>query len=91
LARLGLEPLGLLPKEELAMMNGTSVMTAIAANCVYDTKILLGLSIGVHALAIQGLHGTNQSFHPFIHQKKPHVAQVLTANILIAKGLLQPI
>jgi phenylalanine ammonia-lyase len=84
LVRLGLEPLGLLPKEGLAMMNGTSVMTAIAANCVYDTKILLGLTIGVHALAIQGLHGTNQSFHPFIHQKKPHVGQVWTANQMLS-------
>ena len=41
LTRLGLEPLQLLPKEGLAMMNGTSVMTAIAANCTYDAKVLL--------------------------------------------------
>ncbi|NMG08479.1 aromatic amino acid ammonia-lyase [Brasilonema sp. UFV-L1] len=75
LSKLGLDKLQLLPKEGLAMMNGTSVMTAIAANCVHDTKILFALSMGAHALAIQGLNGTNQSFHPFIHKLKPHSGQ----------------
>ncbi|WP_373525985.1 histidine ammonia-lyase [Nostoc sp.] len=79
LKKLGLEPLQLLPKEGLAMMNGTSVMTGIAANCVQDTKILLALSVATHALAIQGLLGTNQSFHPFIHKLKPHSGQVWIA------------
>jgi phenylalanine ammonia-lyase len=83
LYKLGLEPLQLLPKEGLAMMNGTSVMTGIAANCVYDTKVLLALAMGAHALAIQGLNGTNQSFHPFIHQLKPHSGQKWAANQML--------
>ncbi|MEH2042170.1 HAL/PAL/TAL family ammonia-lyase [Nostoc sp.] len=83
LKKLGLEPLQLLPKEGLAMMNGTSVMTGIAANCVYDTKNLLALAMGAHALAIQGLNGTNQSFHPFIHQLKPHSGQKWAANEML--------
>ncbi|MGV0102322.1 Aromatic amino acid lyase [Nostoc sp. DSM 114160] len=83
LSHLGLEPLQLLPKEGLAMMNGTSVMTGIAANCVYDTRVLLALSMGAHALAIQGLNGTNQSFHPFIHQLKPHSGQKWAANQML--------
>jgi phenylalanine ammonia-lyase len=83
LSKLGLEPLQLLPKEGLAMMNGTSVMTGIAANCVYDTKVLLALSMGAHALAIQGLNGTNQSFHPFIHKLKPHSGQKWAANQIL--------
>jgi phenylalanine ammonia-lyase len=83
LHKLGLEPLQLLPKEGLAMMNGTSVMTGIAANCVYDTKVLLALAMGAHALAIQGLNGTNQSFHPFIHRLKPHSGQKWAANQML--------
>ncbi|MBD2385487.1 HAL/PAL/TAL family ammonia-lyase [Cylindrospermum sp. FACHB-282] len=83
LKRLGLEPLQLLPKEGLAMMNGTSVMTGIAANCVYDTKVLLALAMGAHALAIQGLNGTNQSFHPFIHKLKPHSGQKWAASQML--------
>jgi len=93
LKKLGLEPLQLLPKEGLAMMNGTSVMTAIAANCVYDTKNLLTLAMGAHALAIQGLNGTNQSFHPFIHQLKPHPGQKWAAsqmlNLLAGSSLVR--
>jgi phenylalanine ammonia-lyase len=80
---LGLEPLQLLPKEGLAMMNGTSVMTGIATNCVYDTRNLLALSMGAHALAIQGLNGTDQSFHPFIHQLKPHSGQKWAASKML--------
>lgn len=83
LNRLGLPPMQLLPKEGLAMMNGTSVMTGIAANCVYDTKMLLALTMGAHALILQGLNGTNQSFHPFIHNHKPHPGQKWSANTML--------
>ncbi|MBW4635313.1 MAG: aromatic amino acid ammonia-lyase [Iphinoe sp. HA4291-MV1] len=93
LCKLGLEPVQLLAKEALAMTNGTSVMTGIAANCVYDTKILLSLAMGAHALAIQGLNGTNQSFHPFIHQLKPHSGQKWAAkqmlNLLAGSRLIR--
>ena len=83
LSRLGLPPLTLLPKEGLAMMSGTSVMTGIAANCAYDARILLALTVAVHALMIQGLNGTNQSFHPFIHRLKPHPGQIWAAECML--------
>ena len=83
LEKLDLPPLQLLPKEGLAMMNGTSVMAGIAAHCIYDTRVLLALSMGVHALAIQGLRGTNQSFHPFIHNCKPHWGQKWCASQML--------
>jgi phenylalanine ammonia-lyase len=79
LDRLGLAPLKLQPKEGLAMINGTAVMTGIAANCAYDSAVLLSLAMGAHALAIQGLRGSNQSFHPFIHRHKPHLGQQWSA------------
>lgn len=75
LERLGLPRLRFEPKEGLALINGTSMMAGIAAGCVYDARALLGLSMAVHALLIQGLGGTNQSFHPFIHRHKPHPGQ----------------
>ncbi|MBE8999501.1 aromatic amino acid lyase [Nostoc sp. LEGE 12447] len=84
LSQLNLSPLTLLPKEGLAMMNGTSVMTGIAANCVYDTQILTAIAMGVHALDIQALNGTNQSFHPFIHNSKPHPGQLWAADQMIS-------
>ena len=79
LERLGLPRLQLQPKEGLAMVNGTAVMTGIAANCVHDARVLLALALGVHALAIQALRGSRESFHPFIHAHKPHPGQHWTA------------
>lgn len=75
LRRLGLKPMSLRPKEGLAMINGTSVSTAIAAHCVYDAQVLLATAMGAHALTIQALCGTDQSFHGFIHAHKPHPGQ----------------
>jgi phenylalanine ammonia-lyase len=83
LNRLGLERLDLLPKEGLVMINGTSVMTAMAAISVHDGLRLLALAMGAHALFIQGLRGTNQSFHPYIHQLKPHPGQLWAAEKML--------
>lgn len=83
LKKLGLERESLGPKEGLAMVNGTSVMTGIAANVVYDTRQLLALSFGAHALLFQGLGATNQSFHPFIHARKAFPGQVGAAKVML--------
>jgi phenylalanine ammonia-lyase len=78
---LGADQLG--PKEGLAMVNGTSVMTGIAAVCVHDMRNLLALSFGAHGLLFQGLGATNQSFHPFISEHKPHPGQVTAAQVML--------
>lgn len=80
---LGLGPDQLGPKEGLAMVNGTSVMTGIAALCVHDMRNLLALSFGAHGLLFQGLGATNQSFHPFISEHKPHPGQVTAAQVML--------
>ncbi len=82
LKRLRLRPITPGPKEGLAMINGTSAMTGIAANCVYDARLMLSLSLAAHGLMIQGLRGTNQSFHPYIHQLKPHAGQIQVARMM---------
>ena len=83
LERLGLTRMRLAAKEGLAIMNGTSVLTGIAANCIAETRQLLALSMGVHALVIQGLAAKTQPFEPFIHQQKPHPGQIWTAAQLL--------
>jgi phenylalanine ammonia-lyase len=83
LQRLGLKPIRLAPKEGLAMINGTAVMTGVAVNCLYDTLRLFGLALGAHALMIQALQGSNQSFHPFLHEYKPHPGQQWTASAML--------
>jgi len=83
LARLGLEPFALGPKEGLGMVNGTSVMSGIAANCLYEARNLIALTFGFQALAFQALEASDQSFHPFIHQVKPHPGQILAADLML--------
>ena len=83
LKRLGLKPIKLAPKEGLAMINGTAVMTGVAVNCLYDTMHLFGMALGAHALMIQALQGSNQSFHPFLHEYKPHPGQRWAASAIL--------
>jgi len=81
---LGLAPLPLLAKEGLALVNGTAALTGIAAGCLYDGRVLQALTLGVHALALQALGGSNQSFHVYIHRHKPHPGQRFTAAQMLA-------
>ncbi|MGZ8349897.1 MAG: HAL/PAL/TAL family ammonia-lyase [Allosphingosinicella sp.] len=79
LARLGLAPIELEPKEGLALNNGTGASTGIAANAADRALDLAALALGIHALYAQALLATDQSFAPFIHAMKPHPGQVWVA------------
>lgn len=76
LKKLGLGPISLLPKEGLALINGTSVMAGVAVRCVSEFKGLFKLTLGAHALYCQGLYATDMSFASFIHQQKAHPGQL---------------
>lgn len=82
LQRLGLEPIELEAKEGLAMINGTSVSTGVAALCVADARRLLAITLGVHALLVQALEGSMDSFDAFIHEQKPHAGQRQVADAM---------
>ena len=79
LARLGLAPLTIEPKEGLALNNGTGASTGVAANALARAFDLTSLTLAIHALFAQALLATDQSFQPFIHAMKPHAGQVWTA------------
>ncbi len=83
LNKLGLEPMPLGPKEGLAIMNGTSVMTGIAANCVAESRLLFALALGAQALMLQGLRTRTEPFARFIHQHKPHPGQIWVADRIL--------
>ena len=82
LARLGLEPLELEPKEGLALNNGTGASTGIAANAADRALDLAALTLGIHALYAQALLATDQSYAPFIHKVKPHPGQIWVAQAM---------
>ena len=72
LSKLGLEPLALLPKESLSLMNGTSVMTAIGVICYERARRLARLTASITAIAVDVTHGNRGHFDPRIFELKPH-------------------
>lgn len=81
-AELGLEKLTLYEKEGLALVNGTSASTAMAALAVYDAEYLVQLSMFCEALAIEALGGLTDHLDPFVHQVKNHPGQRAAAATL---------
>ncbi|MEN8182680.1 MAG: aromatic amino acid ammonia-lyase [Myxococcota bacterium] len=73
LARAGLEPLALEPRESLALMNGTSVMTALACLSIDRAERLARLASAVTALVVQALAGNPGHFEARIFELKPHL------------------
>lgn len=79
LARTGLAPHRFEPKESLAIMNGTSVMTAIGALAAERFGRILVLCEQASALAAEILYGRSLAYHPTAHRLKPHPGQMAAA------------
>lgn len=75
LDRMELPRIPLEPKEALALMNGTSVMTGVAATCTADALQMLAMTVCIHGIFAQALRASDESFQPFIHHHKPHLGQ----------------
>jgi histidine ammonia-lyase len=72
-ARLGPGRLLLTPRESLAVMNGTSVMTALAALAVLRAERLVRIASALTAFAWEALEGAPGAFTEVITEAKPHV------------------
>lgn len=68
----GLQPVRLRPKEGLAIMNGTAVMTALACLAVDRAAYLVRLCTRITAMAAQALDGNPQHFDATLFSVKPH-------------------
>ncbi|GMT49614.1 MAG: histidine ammonia-lyase [bacterium] len=77
-----LPPLVFEAKEALAVLNGTSVMTAIAAFAVIRAKRIMRLSELTTCLTVEVLKGNKGSFSRLIHQIKPFKGQIKTAETI---------
>ena len=75
----GLAPVVLEAKEALALINGTSFMSAYAALATEEAHRLAVLGDLCTALCVEGLTGNVGHFHPLIHQQKPHPGQIASA------------
>ncbi len=75
LALIGREPLKLAPKEGLAIMNGTAVMTGLACQAWQRASYLTQLCSRLTALSSIALRGNRGHFDPRLFAAKPHVGQ----------------
>ncbi|GAB3354239.1 histidine ammonia-lyase [Chromohalobacter beijerinckii] len=78
-AELGWEPLTLRPKEALALMNGTAVMTALACQAFGRAEYLLKLATRITALNVAALRGNPNHFEARLFAAKPHPGQARVA------------
>ncbi len=80
LAAAGLAPLRLEAGEGLALINGTQVMTGIAALAVNDAVRLARSADIACSVSLEVLMGTNVEFDPRIHAVRPHPGQAEAAD-----------
>ena len=78
----GLAPITLEPKEGLALINGTQLMTAVGGLAVARALRLVRAADVVGALTLDALLGTDVAFDPRIHAARPHPGQQVSARNL---------
>lgn len=79
LAAVGLQPLRLRPKEGLAMMNGTAVMTALACMAWSRARYVAQLATRLTACNVIASAGNAHHFEEKLFAVKPHVGQQTVA------------
>jgi histidine ammonia-lyase len=80
LKRAQIEPMELSYKEGLALINGTSVMTGLAACLIHDVKSLIKAHTLAACMSIEVQRGKIMPFHPAAHKQKPHPGQIRIAD-----------
>lgn len=80
LVSCGMQPLQLAPKEALAIMNGTAVMTGLACLAWWRAEYLTRLSSRLTALSAYALRSNRSHFDPRLFAVKPHAGQIECAH-----------
>jgi histidine ammonia-lyase len=75
-----LTPVVLQPKEGLALINGTQLITALGNLALQRLRNLTALTDEISALSLEALRGTRSAFDPRIHAARPHPGQIAVAN-----------
>ena len=84
LARTGLAPARLGPKEGLALLNGTQFSTAYALAGLFGAERLWGAALVTGALATDAARGSDAPFDPRVHALRRHRGQAESAAALRA-------
>lgn len=75
----GLKPVRLQPKEGLALINGTQIMSSLGCLAVNDAENLLKHAQIAGAMSLEALHGTSKAYDARIHEVRPHPGQIRCA------------
>jgi histidine ammonia-lyase len=79
LEEAGIEPLQLLPKEGLSLLNGTEGMLAHGCLAVHRATQLVDATDSAAALSVEALMGSSRPFEHRIQALRPHPGQVKSA------------
>lgn len=79
LACVGLSPVVLKAKEGLALVNGTQMMTAIAALNVLQAEELCTIADIASCMSVEGFLGSHRPFLEEVQQVRPHPGQAISA------------
>lgn len=74
-----LEPIGFAPKEGLALINGTTMMTSVATLMWLDADRVLRALLAAIALAVEALEASAEPFQPWVQEVKGHPGQIAVA------------
>jgi len=75
----GWAPIELGPKEGLALINGTQMMSALLAHGLSDLETLWTQAHGIASLSLAAFEGLDAPFHPAVHDLRQHAGQQASA------------
>jgi len=82
LRRKGLSPIELGPKEGVALINGTQVMTAIGCIALHESEVLATTADIIGAMSAEALRATDAPWDSALHELRPHPGQrAVSANL----------
>lgn len=80
--RAGIPTIRLSSKEGLALINGTQVITAIAALLVHDSDVLIKTSEITASMSLEALKGTARAYDEKVSRVRPYKGQTTSADNL---------
>ena len=79
LTAAGLKPITFAPKEGLALINGTTMMTAAASLLWTDTQNVLRAMLAAVALSLEAMQAPSEPYEHWVHAAKGHPGQIAVA------------
>lgn len=79
LARAGLRPLTLRPKEGVALLNGTQASTALALRGLFEAENLFAAGLVAGALSLEAIKGSARPLDARVHQARGQPGQIAVA------------